>query len=172
MLQLILKIDCFMELSNLEKGDLRLSLYWHMAGGKLRYALNNLSPDGVSKKYPVADDSQGYQIDKLIIGSTRLEDISPEEGNLSLSVNSCGIHILRLVFAQPVDQIELRDLTISGRLKPYKLNEPISSLAFGYTNWRTGLFGVNADHSISEVFDRTLTGSFASLALSRALGLR
>lgn len=161
-----------MELPNLDKHNLRLSPYWALAGGKLRQALGCLPADGVNKRYPVFDSGQGSAADTLIIGATCPKKTTLEQGKLSLATLPTGIHVVRLSFAQPVDKIELRDLTISGRSKTYTPEEPIASLAFGYTNWRTGLFGIDPENNISEAFNRTLTGAFASLALSRAMGLR
>ncbi|HMS31875.1 MAG TPA: hypothetical protein PKA29_01195 [Candidatus Saccharibacteria bacterium] len=161
-----------MELSDLKNHDLRSSLYWALAGGKLRQALGCLPTEGVNKRYPVSDSGQGSVANTLIIGAISPENITPEKGELSLTTLTSGISVVRLSFAQPVNKIELRDLTISGRPKTYTPESPITGLAFGYTNWRTGLFGIDPENNISEAFDRTLTGAFASLALSRAMGLR
>ncbi|MFZ1523140.1 MAG: hypothetical protein WAS94_03920 [Candidatus Saccharimonadales bacterium] len=161
-----------MESPNLDKHDLRLSPYWALAGDKLRQALGCLPTEGLAKRYPVFDSGQGSAADTLIIGATSPENTTLKQGKLSLATSPTGIHVVQLLFAQPVNGIELRDLTISGRPKTYTPESPITGLAFGYTNWRTGLFGIDAENRISEAFDRTLTGAFASLALSKAMGLR
>ena len=42
----------------------------------------------------------------------------------------------------------------------------------GFVGARTGLFPIDEDGNVGEIFSRSLTGSFASLALSRAMHLR
>lgn len=161
-----------MESPNLDKHDLRLSPYWALAGDKLRQALGCLPTEGLAKRYPVFDSGQGSAADTLIIGATSPENITLKKGELSLTTLTSGISVVRLLFAQPVNGIELRDLTISGRPKTYTPEKPIAGLAFGYTNLRTGLFGIDPENNISEAFNRTLAGAFASLALSKAMRLR
>jgi hypothetical protein len=152
--------------------DLRFSPYWHFAGKKLRATLNQLPEEAVSKSYPVIDDNQGFDIDTLVIGSIKAQNTYPETGVLSLTRLNYGISVVSLILAQPVGAIELRNLSLSGKPKRSKLYSEILSLAFCYTSWRSALFGLDGEDAVLERFDRTLSGAFASLALSRALNLR
>lgn len=153
-------------LTELSPEDLRISPYWWLAGGNLRVALGNIPEGGIRKHYPVIDYGQGSSTDTLVIGGTDMRNTQLKDGWLSL-VEKNGLKLVQLCFAQPVEAIEIRDLGL--RRKP--MPPLVEGLCFAYNNTRTGLFPIYENNNVGRIFSRSLTGSFASLALSRAMHL-
>ena len=157
--------------SEISPSSLRISPYWYLAGGKLRAALENIPKEGICKHYPVIDCGQGSSIDTLVIGGTDMRNIQLEYGWLSL-VKGNGLKLVELCFAQPIEAIGVRNLSLSGNTITLKMPALVRGLCFAYNNTRTGLFPIYEDGNVGEIFSRSLTGSFASLALSRAMRLK
>ena len=151
--------------------SLRISLYWYLAGGKLRGALESIPEGGTLKHYPVIDCGQGSSTDTLVIGGAGMRKTLLEDGWLSL-VKGNDLKLVKLCFAQPVEAIEIGGLSLSGNPITHEMPALVRGLCFAYNNTRTGLFPIYEDGNVGEIFSRSLTGSFASLALSRAMRLK
>ena len=157
--------------SEISPSSLRISPYWYLAGGKLRAALESIPEGGTHKHYPVIDYGQGSSTDTLVVGGTDMRNTQLEDGRLSL-VEKNGLKLVKLCFTQPVKAIEIRDLSLSGNPITHEMPSLVRGLYFAYSRTRTGLFPIYEDGNVGEIFSRSLTGSFASLALSRAMRLK
>ena len=164
-------MDSLNNFSGISPSSLRISPYWYLAGGKLRGALESIPEGGTHKHYPVIDCSQGSSIDTLVIGGMGMHKTQLEDGRLSLVENN-GLKLVELCFAQPIKAIGVRNLSLSGNPITHEMPALVRGLCFAYNNTRTGLFPIYEDGNVGEIFSRPLTGSFASLALSRAMGLK
>jgi hypothetical protein len=164
-------MDSLNYFSRIYPSSLRISPYWYLAGGKLRGALESIPEGGTHKHYPVIDCGQGSSTDTLVIGGAGMRKTLLEDGWLSL-VKGNDLKLVKLCFAQPVEAIEIGGLSLSGNPITHEMPALVRGLCFAYNNTRTGLFPIYEDGNVGEIFSRSLTGSFASLALSRAMRLK